>query len=79
MELPHGHRRLENRPAPWCSPANLVPASAWALTEIISRQGLPSGTFNLVMGSGADVGEALIQSAEIDALTFTGSRRRADA
>ncbi|EKT4454201.1 aldehyde dehydrogenase family protein [Pseudomonas sp. TYF_15] len=54
-------------------PANLVPASAWALTEIISRQGLPSGTFNLVMGSGADVGEALIQSAEIDALTFTGS------
>jgi aldehyde dehydrogenase (NAD+) len=54
-------------------PANLVPASAWALTEIISRQGLPSGTFNLVMGSGADVGEALIQSTEIDALTFTGS------
>jgi len=54
-------------------PANLVPASAWALTEIISRQGLPNGTFNLVMGSGADVGEALIQSAEIDALTFTGS------
>ena len=54
-------------------PANLVPASAWALTEIISRQGLPNGTFNLVMGSGADVGEALIESAEIDALTFTGS------
>ena len=27
-------------------PANLVPASAWALTEIISRQGLPAGTFN---------------------------------
>ena len=54
-------------------PANLVPASAWALTEIISRQGLPNGTFNLVMGSGADVGEALVQSADIDALTFTGS------
>jgi aldehyde dehydrogenase (NAD+) len=54
-------------------PANLVPASAWALTEIISRQALPAGTFNLVMGSGAVVGESLIQSAEIDALTFTGS------
>ncbi|MFJ4354435.1 aldehyde dehydrogenase family protein [Pseudomonas sp. NPDC089428] len=54
-------------------PANLVPASAWALTEIISRQGLPDGTFNLVMGSGASVGETLVQSAEIDALTFTGS------
>jgi aldehyde dehydrogenase (NAD+) len=54
-------------------PANLVPASAWALTEIISRQGLPNGTFNMVMGSGASVGETLVQSAEIDALTFTGS------
>lgn len=54
-------------------PANLVPASAWALTEIISRQGLPAGTFNLVMGSGASVGETLVQSADISALTFTGS------
>jgi alpha-ketoglutaric semialdehyde dehydrogenase len=54
-------------------PANLVPASAWALTEIISRQALPAGTFNLVMGSGGSVGEALISSPEIDALTFTGS------
>lgn len=54
-------------------PANLVPASAWALTEIISRQGLPAGTFNLVMGSGASVGETLVNSADIDALTFTGS------
>ncbi|MDD1960992.1 aldehyde dehydrogenase family protein [Pseudomonas sp. 39004] len=54
-------------------PANLVPASAWALTEVISRQQLPAGTFNLVMGSGASVGETLVQSADIDALTFTGS------
>ncbi len=54
-------------------PANLVPASAWALAEIISRQNLPAGTFNLVMGSGGSVGEALISSADIDALSFTGS------
>lgn len=55
-------------------PANLVPASAWALTEIISRQtALPAGAFNLVMGSGGSVGEALITSPEIHALTFTGS------
>ena len=31
-------------------PANLTPASAVALTEIIARQGLPAGTFNLVLG-----------------------------
>jgi aldehyde dehydrogenase (NAD+) len=54
-------------------PANQVPASAWALTEIISRQGLPAGTFNLVMGPGAEVGDVLINSRGIDALTFTGS------
>ncbi|NRA60935.1 MAG: aldehyde dehydrogenase family protein [Psychrobium sp.] len=54
-------------------PANQVPASAWALTEIISRQGLPAGTFNLVMGPGAIVGEVLINSKKINALTFTGS------
>tara|TARA_R110002167_G_scaffold64899_1_gene183473 strand:- start:3567 stop:5009 length:1443 start_codon:yes stop_codon:yes gene_type:complete len=54
-------------------PANQVPASAWALTEIISRQGLPAGTFNLVMGPGAQVGDVLINSRGINALTFTGS------
>ncbi len=54
-------------------PANQVPASAWALTEIISRQGLPAGTFNLVMGPGAKVGDVLINSKKINALTFTGS------
>ncbi len=54
-------------------PANQVPASAWALTEIISRQGLPAGTFNLVMGPGAEVGDLLINSSRINALTFTGS------
>jgi len=54
-------------------PANLVPASAWALTEIISRQGLPAGTFNLVMGPGAEVGDTLINSRGINALSFTGS------
>ena len=54
-------------------PANLVPASAWALSEIISRQALPEGLFNLVMGSGAEVGEQLVNSREIDAISFTGS------
>lgn len=54
-------------------PAALVPGSAWALTEIISRSGLPAGVFNLVMGSGAEVGETLVQSPGVDALSFTGS------
>ena len=54
-------------------PANLVPCSATALAEIISRQDLPPGTFNLVMGRGSRVGNALVESPQLDALTFTGS------
>lgn len=54
-------------------PAELVPASAWILAEIISRSGLPAGVFNLVMGSGSEVGETISSSAQVNAVTFTGS------
>ncbi|MCY1271057.1 Aldehyde dehydrogenase, thermostable [compost metagenome] len=54
-------------------PADLVPGSAWALAEIISRAGLPAGTFNLVMGRGSVVGQVLAESANVSAITFTGS------
>lgn len=37
-------------------PADLAPGSAWMLSEILSRAGLPAGVFNLVMGSGGEVG-----------------------
>lgn len=54
-------------------PANLVPASAVALAEIIAKQDLPAGLFNLVMGAGSDIGQSLIESPAIDAISFTGS------
>ncbi|MGB4118433.1 MAG: aldehyde dehydrogenase family protein [Polaromonas sp.] len=54
-------------------PAEWVPASAWALTEILSRAGLPAGTFNLVMGRGRDIGDTLVNDARVNAVTFTGS------
>lgn len=54
-------------------PADLVPGSAWALAEIISRAGFPPGVFNLVMGPGSRVGQTLIDHPGVDALTFTGS------
>ena len=54
-------------------PANLTPASAVALTEIITRQDIPKGLFNLVMGSGREIGQALVSSTMIDAISFTGS------
>jgi acyl-CoA reductase-like NAD-dependent aldehyde dehydrogenase len=54
-------------------PADLVPGSAWALADIIVRAGVPAGVFNLVMGRGSIVGEAIVSHAEIDAVSFTGS------
>ena len=54
-------------------PADLVPGSAWALAEIISRAGVPAGVFNLVMGSGREVGDAIVQSPKVRAVSFTGS------
>jgi acyl-CoA reductase-like NAD-dependent aldehyde dehydrogenase len=54
-------------------PAELVPACGWALAEILSRAGLPAGVFNLVNGSGRQVGQAMVGSDRIDAITFTGS------
>jgi aldehyde dehydrogenase (NAD+) len=54
-------------------PADLVPGSAYALAEIIVRAGVPKGVFNLVMGRGSVVGEAILEHRRVDAVTFTGS------
>jgi alpha-ketoglutaric semialdehyde dehydrogenase len=54
-------------------PADLVPATAHALSEIIARSGLPSGVFNLVMGRGSEVGEAILTHPDVAGVSFTGS------
>lgn len=54
-------------------PADLVPGSAWALADIIIRSGVPDGVFNLVMGRGSVVGDALLASRDVHAISFTGS------
>ncbi|MGC1486255.1 MAG: aldehyde dehydrogenase family protein, partial [Albidovulum sp.] len=54
-------------------PANATPASAIMLTEIIAKQDIPAGLFNLVTGAGRTVGQRLIESRGVDAISFTGS------
>lgn len=54
-------------------PADLVPHSAWMLVDILNRAGLPRGVLNLVMGKGSVVGQAIIDSPDVAALSFTGS------
>lgn len=54
-------------------PAQLVPASAWALTDILHRAGLPAGVLNLVMGRGSVIGPVMGRSDRLAGITFTGS------
>jgi aldehyde dehydrogenase (NAD+) len=55
-------------------PAEPAPACAHALAEILAECGLPKGVFNLVMGKGSVVGEAILNHRGIDAISFTGSQ-----
>ena len=54
-------------------PANITPASAVALAEIIAKQDIPKGLFSLVMGSGRSIGQQLVESPKVNAISFTGS------
>jgi aldehyde dehydrogenase (NAD+) len=54
-------------------PAELAPACSWTLAEIISRSGLPKRVFNLVMGKGSVVGNAIVNHLDIAGVSFTGS------
>ncbi|MFD2263777.1 aldehyde dehydrogenase family protein [Lacibacterium aquatile] len=54
-------------------PADLVPASTHAIAEILVEAGLPAGVLNLTMGPGRVVGEALVNSPKVKAISFTGS------
>ncbi len=54
-------------------PADLVPGCAWAIADIISRSALPKGVFNLVMGPGSQVGNAILTNPKVNAISFTGS------
>ncbi len=54
-------------------PADLTPACAWALVDILNRAGLPKGVLNLVMGRGSVVGQALLEHKDVAAISFTGS------
>jgi len=55
-------------------PAELVPASAAALVDILNRAGLPAGALNLVIGRVSVVGDVLTSHPDVDAVTFTGSQ-----
>ena len=55
-------------------PSSDTPLCAIALAQIIEKAGVPKGVFNLVTGSGADVGGEIIRNKDVLGISFTGSK-----
>jgi acyl-CoA reductase-like NAD-dependent aldehyde dehydrogenase len=56
-------------------PSEVAPVDAFILAEIVDDAGLPAGVFNMVSGTGPEVGEAIAAHPGIDMVSFTGSTR----
>ena len=56
-------------------PSELAPLDAFILAEIVDAAGLPPGVFNVIVGAGPVVGEALAGHPEVDMVSITGSTR----
>jgi len=54
-------------------PASDTPWTPRLLVECLRDAGIPDGVVNFVTGPGSSLGQALVESAEVDGLTFTGS------
>ena len=54
-------------------PSELTPATSALLAEIYEEAGLPPGVFNMLVGRGSVVGEAMVAAPELRAISFTGS------
>jgi len=54
-------------------PAEKTPLSAYKLVRLFQQAGLPDGALNLVIGTGKETGEPLVQHDKVQKITFTGS------
>ncbi len=54
-------------------PAPDTPWTSRLIAECFQEAGIPDGVFNYVTGPGSTLGQALIESPEVDGITFTGS------
>jgi len=54
-------------------PAELTPQTCAQMCEILEQAGLPAGVLNMILGAGEEVGDELLRSPEVRAISFTGS------
>jgi aldehyde dehydrogenase (NAD+) len=55
------------------NPSTVAPLSLCLLAEAVDEAGFPTGVFNLVLGSGSTVGDALVAHPGVDMVSITGS------
>ena len=53
-------------------PSELTPLSSLKLMTLLEQAGLPAGVANVVLGSGAEVGKALVEHPQVAMVSFTG-------
>jgi aldehyde dehydrogenase (NAD+) len=53
----------------------VAPLSSFIFAEMVAEAGLPDGVFNLVSGTGPEVGEAIVTHPLVDMVSLTGSVR----
>ncbi|MDP8174847.1 betaine-aldehyde dehydrogenase [Phocoenobacter skyensis] len=53
-------------------PSEVTPLTTLKLAEILTEAGVPDGVFNVVNGTGVDIGDFLTQHPQIDKISFTG-------
>jgi aldehyde dehydrogenase (NAD+) len=56
-------------------PSEFSPFSAMVWARVLDEAGVPAGVFNLINGTGAEVGAALASHPDVDMVSFTGSTR----
>src|ERR1041384_5411395 len=54
-------------------PATITPETAIRITEIFHEAGLPKGVLNLILGSGSEAGDEIVNHRAVRAISFTGS------
>jgi aldehyde dehydrogenase (NAD+) len=56
-------------------PSDGSPLTALLLADVMHEAGVPAGVFNLVIGRGSVVGEAMASHPDVNLISFTGSTR----
>jgi aminomuconate-semialdehyde/2-hydroxymuconate-6-semialdehyde dehydrogenase len=54
-------------------PSEETSSTTFLLAEVMDEVGIPKGAFNLILGRGHAVGDAITSHKDIDAITFTGA------